>query len=236
MPRYLCLSASFVILLLVSVFFRPALLLQALVGCACILIRLIGNEQWYVVFVPLSLLILMLSGLDILALLTDRMRLPHSPRLKMATLCLGTALFVSVAIGMTVIEPFRAYPEKMAWEGFRMSSPVPYIAPADVETLTPLILQTLVPRKTNIVHFPPRGDALFFWQASKGRFKISDPTRRTPEPDIVVAHVFPSYDPAWGDGNKSALATWHVTAADRVHTVGESSEWFIHRVKRTDGE
>jgi hypothetical protein len=235
MPKYLFVSASFLALFLFSMFFKPDMLLQLLMGYASVVVRLVGNEQWYVVFVPLSLLILVLSGLDTLALLMEKLR-SNMKVLRTAVMCLGAVPCVWLGMRIGMIEPVSSYPARMEWAGFLMSPPEPYILPADVEKVTSLILEKLVPAKTNTVLFSPGADALFFWSASKGRFTISEPLFRKPAPDIVVVRSHFFCKGPWGNGNAKAFNKWGILPEDMVYSRDESSKWFIKQVTHPEAK
>ena len=228
MPKYLIVTAAFAVFSIAAIVFQPVLMLQLILGYASIVVRLVGNEQWYVVFVPLGLLIIILTILDYTTFVVDKV----GGRIRQRTgnlITIGVAaVCIFGAVKGSVIERLSGYPERMRWAGMVFADPVPYLLPEDVAALTPLIYKKLFTGKINTVHFSPRADSLFFLEAAKDRFLITDPALCPLKADILVIHTFPSYDKDWSDGNEKNRSSFNASDDSLVYSRNDgAAKWYI---------
>jgi hypothetical protein len=190
------LGACVVLAGLVWHFDRPSLLLL-MFGMACLLIRMLGAEQWYVVLAVNAILIWLLVAIRFVRnVLLPRLAAPL--RLPARLALIGIVIAGSVYGGL-IPNPLH-YPDNLRWWECSMTAE-PYMTKEDSSAV--LLALSKIPGLTpaSRVEFKPRGESLWFYPASKDQFMTHAPLFTKLKPDFQVVHLHPKLMPLFPDLN-----------------------------------
>lgn len=212
------LGACVVLGLLVWRFDRQALPLLAF-GTACLVIRMLGAEQWYVVLAVNGILLWLLVAVRfcttiVLPRLFARLRTP----VRVAQI---GVLVVGCIIGGLIPKP-QHYPEDLRWWECAMSPTDPYMTKTDEAAVLAALSKVEGVGRTSRVEFKPRGESLWFYPASKGQLTTHAPLFTNVKADWQVVHIHPKLMPIFPDLNIKT------NSAILLHSRGEHA-WYLKR-------
>lgn len=201
--------------------FDPAALPLLAFGLACLVIRVLGAEQWYVVLAVNGILLILL----VLFRLAVNLILPRLPAISRIPLQVAVLAVIAVVLSRVGLVPRPAdYPGNLRWWMCSMQPKGdPYITADDKALILASLAKEEGISSGTRVEVLPRGEGLWFYPESKDQFLIHAPLFTKIQAEWQLIHRHPALLPIFPELDLGP------DEAARIHTRG-AHEWYLRRI------
>jgi len=226
--RYIAMMLAYLLLFFVAVIFTRDLLLQVLFGMACLLIRLVGNEMWYAVYVSIALLILLCTMLDLIRKLAEKIPATGSKPSKVPQVAVYLSVIGMILLGgkIGVFDLSARYPYNLKWCDMTIKQDSQYFNSEDAGILLKKIREKLPAGSNSRVAFLPPADALLLYPRSKEAFHSYEGLFFSQKADLIVVHKGSMVSDWWSKTYANAVKSLKLSSGDIVYSRGDN-DWYV---------